>query len=123
MEDLRNLRTLAEQVKFLLTNAPATRDDDYKLYGMWVENFSRHSTFGLAWDRWAQLVRDKALPSLESMGRARRKVQELYPDLRGEAYRGRIDKEEEYIDFARDKGVVDFRNEISIEEYQKSIKE
>ena len=99
------IRDLAEKVKAVLEADEAARDDDVKLYIKVAWEYYPIDLSRLAFTKWAALVKEKRLPSLESVGRARRKCQELYPDLRGEAYRGRIDKEEEYIDFARDKSV------------------
>lgn len=42
------------------------------------------------------------LPSFESITRARRKIMEECPSLRGKSYKQRLDKQEEYIQFARE---------------------
>ena len=84
-----------EKVKKILIAKPDTRDDDMKLYAYMVyhlvglqpnigfyEAIFNHEKHGL--------------PSYESITRARRKVQENEPTLRGKKYLKRLERQEEY---------------------------
>lgn len=72
---------LYDRVKKLLQNYPQTRDSDDKLVAIiWGEDTVKRSESILV------LLADEKLLSYESIGRARRKVQELCPELRGKKY-------------------------------------
>lgn len=72
---------LYTRVKNILKAYPQTRDSDNKLVAIiWGEDTVRDSTNILV------LLADDKLASFESIGRARRKVQELCPELRGKKY-------------------------------------
>lgn len=84
-----------EKVKKILIAKPDTQDDDMKLYAYMVYNVVglapsvgfyeavfNHTKYGL--------------PSYESVTRARRKVQENEPTLRGKRYLKRLERQEEY---------------------------
>lgn len=89
-----------ELVKEILTRQPLARDDDYILYAYVLNRYgiSKDITF---WDLRSK-VQESIVPSMESVGRARRKCQELYPALRASkrVARGRADQVEEYESFA-----------------------
>lgn len=92
------MRNHYDQVKELLTQYPSLRDDDMKLYGMFLwqnQCVAREETFY----RVLGSARDRNLPSYESVTRARRKVQEKEPELRGTRYAERRKEETEYHDF------------------------
>lgn len=72
---------LYTRVKRILQNYPQTRDSDNKLVAIiWGEDTIRDPRNLLI------LLADEQLTSFESVSRARRKVQEMCPELRGEKY-------------------------------------
>lgn len=75
-------------VKDILTNRKETRDSDYKLsfvyYKITKPSFIENDIISLFTD-WE----NKKLPSMSTIGRARRLVQEEYPHLRGYKYNSR----------------------------------
>lgn len=86
------------KVKGILDAYPATRDDDMLLYGIFLANFSSVSpdeNFYYV----CQTARVRKLPSYESISRARRKVQEENPALRGTQRRRRMEEEEVYHEY------------------------
>lgn len=89
-----------EQVKRILNNWPATRDDDMLLYAVFLaENkcVSSSETFYKV----MSTAKARKLPSYESVTRARRKVQEKEPDTRGARYKARQKEENEYHEYYR----------------------
>lgn len=87
-----------DKVKKILEQRPETRDDDMKLYAIFV-----HMTVGLKpSERFYEVMYNHSkydLPSYESVTRARRKVQENEPSLQGEKRAKRLEMEEEYRRF------------------------
>ena len=89
-----------EQVKAILTKHPITRDDDMMLYGQFLfqnGKVGKQETFYKV----LASAKKRKLPSYESITRARRKVQEKEPSLRGQRYSQRHKAEEEYREFYR----------------------
>lgn len=85
-------------VKQILVDIPETRDDDMKLYGAFCARYD----YALADGNFYEVLstaRERKLPCYESITRARRKVQELEPSLRGVRHKSRKAKEEEYREF------------------------
>lgn len=85
-------------VKSILENVPETRDDDFELIYEVAKEFGWGGcAFGQALTLW----RDRGCPSFESITRARRKVQELYPNLRAsdKVAEAREEQRREYRDF------------------------
>lgn len=97
---MSRISKIGELVKEILTRQPLARDDDYTLYAYVLNHYgiSKDITF---WDLRAK-VKDGEVPSMESVGRARRKCQELYSGLRAssEVAKGRAEQVEVYEDFA-----------------------
>lgn len=89
------MRDYYDKVKEVLETRPETRDDDMKLYSLIV-----HRTIGLppnvTFYEATFNHRKYNLPSYESVTRARRKIQELEPHLRGTRRKARMKMEEEY---------------------------
>lgn len=88
------------KVKQILEAYPATRDDDMLLYGVFLANHSSVSpteTFYYV----CQTAQARGLPSYESISRARRKIQEQEPSLRGTRRDVRMAEEEEYHEYYR----------------------
>lgn len=83
-----------DKVKAILEARPETRDDDMKLYAIFV-----HKTVGLdAKELFYDVMykhNEYNLPSYESVTRARRKVQETEPSLQGTKRKRRMELEEE----------------------------
>lgn len=97
------IRNTAEIVKEILEQKPRARDCDFVLYGFVLNKYGY--SVSIPFNELANLVKAEELPSMETVGRARRKVMELYPALRGDSYKVRIDNTAEYIEFAQDKSV------------------
>lgn len=96
------IRDLAVIVKDIMTAHTKARDDDFLLYA-YVLNYYGYSKDTSFWEI-RTLVQQTLIPSMESVGRARRKAQELYPELRASKVveDARLENTAEYIDFAQD---------------------
>jgi len=104
---MKKLLNTTKLVKGILKENPETRDDDNLL---WLEAiieaaYEKDCTYALDWGISSIMhnIRALGLPTFESVSRARRKLQEKYPELRGSenARRGRADKEQTVKEFAR----------------------
>lgn len=100
------VHSIAELVKSILENKPATRNSDYTL---WLEVLKEYTAFhGCSALLRTWTVEDflahghNLVPCFESVSRARRKIQAKYPELRGsrEVQEARAELEEEYREFA-----------------------
>ena len=81
------LRGLTKRVKSILEANENTRNSDNILYLHILRSYGREK--GLDIDKMSVPMlflhcKDLGLPTFESTGRARRKVQELYPELSGD---------------------------------------
>ncbi len=87
-----------EMVKDILTRFPETRNKDSYLHCRLLETYYGS---GYVYQPYIITLQDESLPSIESVGRARRKCQELYPELRADdnTQAARELKEEEYEDY------------------------
>jgi len=86
------------KVKEILWRYPATRDDDMMLYAKFCVDFS----YIRSDEPFYQVLctaKKRKIPSFESVTRARRKVQELEPALRGEKRQRRKAEEATYRDY------------------------
>jgi hypothetical protein len=91
----RKLREAERIVTELLNEFPITRDDDRLLVWLfWRKQFERIDNYTLAMFRSAFLGGMLSPP--ETITRARRKVQEKNPDLRGISYDNRTDLQSIY---------------------------
>ena len=90
MTDLNNL------VKKILTEHSAARDDDFKVIGYVVQAicpYAMQMTFTkVLWNHAAL-----GIPSFETVRRTRQKIQHDYPELRGQLYKKRMEKQDEYV--------------------------
>lgn len=89
-----------QKVDNLLRKHPKSKDDDRELFLAWIfyeENLTEEEkqAFGVL----KEVLR--RMPSLESLTRARRKLQEENPYLRGENYKQRKTREVQIRDFYR----------------------
>lgn len=102
----QKLNTLAIKVEEILRNESKTRDDDNVLYAYFLNSLGvsvRKTSFLEITRR----VVNGDLPSMESVGRVRRKVQELNPELVGTAEKRKIRYKaiDDYKEFARQKEI------------------
>ena len=100
------LNTMAIKVEEILRTKSNARDDDNVLYAYFLNSLGvsvRRTSF---WEITRRVVNGD-LPSMESVGRVRRKVQELNPELVGTAEKRKIrDKAiDDYKEFARQKEI------------------
>lgn len=103
---MKRLKELSNRVKTILETNESARNSDNVLYLYVLRSYGEEK--GLDIDKMSVPMlllhcKDMGLPSLESMGRARRKVQELYPELKavGDVQAMREEQEEAYRAFAR----------------------
>lgn len=96
------LKDLTPIVQKILTEKVTARDDDQLLYCYFLntQGISKNIPF---WTLCSK-IKNKELPSLESIGRIRRKVQELHPNLAPSkpAKVSKVAQETEYREYARD---------------------
>lgn len=97
---MSRLKTIQQMVEDILRQYPGTRSDDRELiqtlYGKYY-GVDYYKPFGA-------VIRDRSLPSFESIRRCRQKLQEHNEDLRGnkKSENARLTKQEEYIEYARE---------------------
>lgn len=84
------------QVEKIMREHPEARDDDFKLYG-WACKESDVRVMQLTFTQVLWNASKLNIPSYESVTRARRKLQEQHPELRGKKYQTRQSKQSEYI--------------------------
>lgn len=95
------MKNYYDEVKDILTKYPLARDDDMLLYGFFLY---LNQLVGKE-ERFYSVIAEskkRGLPSYEGITRARRKVQEKEPSLRGERYKQRKKAEEDYHDYYRE---------------------
>ena len=99
----QRLNTMVVKVEEILKNKAKARDDDNVLYAYFLNSLGvsvRKTSF---WEITRRVVNGD-LPSIESVGRVRRKVQELNPELVGTVER-RYKAIDDYKEFARQKEI------------------
>lgn len=103
---MERLNTMSEKVKEILTNKLTARDNDNVLFAYYLNSLGVSVRKTSYWEVSQRIVSGE-LPSLESVGRVRRKVQELHPELGGSAEKRKIRYKatEDYKDFARQKEI------------------
>lgn len=91
------MKDLNEIVKEVLTTHKEARDDDFKVIGYVVKALNPEAmqlNFGqVLWNH-----NKLNLPSFETIRRTRQKLQHDIPELRGNVYKERMEKQMEYID-------------------------
>ena len=92
-------KQVEKTVKAILTERPQTRNDDHCLYYQYVCQNGR--TDGIPFATAFLYYKLYDLPSFESVGRARRRVQQKCPELRGDkgTQTARETLEKEYHDY------------------------
>jgi len=88
---------IMDSVKCILEDFPQTRDSDYDLFEVYY-NFKHQLSPYTPMIRIYKLIKDRKIPSLKTLERCRRKVQELYPELQASSTIKKLRKEleEEY---------------------------
>lgn len=81
-------------VKFILMRSPEARDNDNIL--LWIVWKKEYPIIDHNIEAFKELFLSKALPSMESITRARRKLQEIHPNLRGKRYNERQNNQKNY---------------------------
>lgn len=95
-------KSIEAKVYDILEKHPDSRGDDFVLYGRYIqENFKELRYFGLIYA--LMRARELGMPSYEGVTRARRKIQQLNPDLRPpeKARAAREEKEREFRRYAK----------------------
>ena len=96
---MSKLMTIQQMVEDVLRQYPGTRSDDRELiqtlYGKYYE-IDYYMPFGA-------VLRNRSLPSFESIRRARQRLQEHDESLRGDraSEEARLQKQVEYLNYAR----------------------
>ena len=74
---------VTKEVDKVLLDSVESRDDDYVLYGELAKNLGIKNIFSVPIVEYVKLVYCKCLPSIEVVGRIRRREQSIHPELRG----------------------------------------
>lgn len=97
---MSRLNTLEDMVREVLKRDPKARDDDRILtLDVWC------NVFGInPWSPVSEVMRNKDLPSQESLGRVRRKLQQVDESLRGSKRKEdiRMSAQEDYIAYSQE---------------------
>ncbi len=97
---MTKLKTIHQMVEEILRDYPGARDDDRELIKALYGKY-----YGIDYYKpWGSVIKNKSLPSFESIRRCRQKIQEHNEDLRGskKAEDARLEKQEEYIEYAKE---------------------
>lgn len=104
-----NLKTIHDLVKRILEQKPETRNNDMFLYIALAQHLEFEKGLNITEKPFCYVIcnlKKLGLPTIESVGRARRKVQEQYPHLQSEkkVKKMREVQEEEYRKYS--KGII-----------------
>ena len=101
-----DLRKVSDLVLRILQQDADTRDSDDILYCRVLEHYGKR--MGVDFNRVSTIsffknARRYKIPSIETVGRCRRKMQEEYTDVRGtdNTVRKRQDRAKDFVDYAR----------------------
>ena len=86
MGKLKELNTTTELVKNILEEYPETRNSDNALYIQVLNVYGKHKGINLenmSVLRFFMQIKDIGVPSIETVGRCRRKIVETHPELAG----------------------------------------
>ena len=99
---MSNLRTLTELVRIVLEQQPETRSSDNLLYIEVLRRCTNQRVLNMPVWMFYENLTEWHLPSIETVGRCRRKVQQENPHLKAtaEVQGFRYDKETEFMRFA-----------------------
>ncbi len=95
------MKNYYEQVKLILAKWEKARDDDMLLWAIFLHKNGYVKPDEKFFDVLPN-TKERGLPSYESITRARRKVQEKEPSLRGTKYVQRIKAESDFHDYYKD---------------------
>lgn len=98
-----NLNTLTSIVLGVLRKEPDTRNSDYELYYE-ICKIKNPATLGMKFGTVLKNRNELGIPSIESVGRARRKIVENHPELAGndEVQGGRWSSEQAFKQYAKE---------------------
>lgn len=116
-EQVKELSGIALEVKEILEKYPNTRDNNWDL--ILIYRWVKCGEFDDYQKTILDFVEQLRTINVESLTRAKRKVQELYPELRGEKRKERERRQEIFIEFNRQRkqDLEDFwEAEIEVEE-------
>lgn len=101
---MRKLSTIAKIVFEILTDLPETRNNDYVLWLEAIKRMEPAFNTDMSVENFLRFVNEFDIPPFGSVSRARRKVQEQHPELRGteKVQAMRSDLEFDFEEFARD---------------------
>lgn len=91
------MKDLSDIVKKVLTEHKDARDSDFRTIG-WVIKLTKPEVMNMTFSAVLWNHKELGVPSFETIRRTRQKVQHDNPDLRGEAYNKRLEKQKDYID-------------------------
>jgi hypothetical protein len=91
------LDTVHEQVKYLLTAFPVTRDSDKRLIGGVYQMFYGIDVYN---ETFAEVLFNEEVPAFETIRRCRQKIQASFPELRGKHDKERLDRQKEFVEYA-----------------------
>ena len=96
------LRNMTELVKTIMEQQPETRSIDNLLYIEVLKRCTSQNVLNMPVWSFYQNLREWQLPSIETVGRCRRKAQQENPHLKAkpEVEGFRYDRETEFIEFA-----------------------
>lgn len=100
---MNNLRNMTELVRIVLEQQPETRSSDNLLYIEVLRRCTNQQVLNMpVWMFYTNLT-EWHLPSIETVGRCRRKAQQENPHLKAtaEVQDWRNDKEAEFVQFAK----------------------
>ena len=99
---MNNLNTLTDLVKTILEQQPETRSSDNLLYIEVLARTSGQNVMNMPVWAFYENLREWKLPSIETVGRCRRKAQQENPHLKAttEVQGFRCDRESEFRKFA-----------------------
>ena len=99
---MNKLRTLTDMVRIILEQQPETRSSDNLLYIEVLRRCTNQNVLNMPVWAFYQNLKEWQLPSIETVGRCRRKAQQENPHLKAtpEVQGWRYDKETEFMRFA-----------------------
>lgn len=94
---MSRILTIHQMVEAIMKEYPGTRDNDRELIQTLYGKY-----YGVDYYKpWGAVIRDRNLPSFESIRRCRQKLQEQNEELRGSkaSEEARLNKQEEYLEY------------------------
>jgi len=92
-----------DKVKHILEMDSEARDDDFILYLDVCKRYTDVPVWAVSFEEAMINRKEYGLPSYEAITRARRRVQQKYPELRGNRYEKRMERQADFLDeYARD---------------------